>query len=249
MTVLSVAEELRYARQISLAKVDFDGQELLKRSRVAVIGVGGLGCSAAQYLAASGIGHLILIDFDDVELSNLQRQVLHQSRDIGVNKAESAAQLLRLNNPEITIEAITQKLNDQALVSLALDCDVIVDCCDNLLTRQQLNKACYSTKTPLVSAAAIRMEGMVTVFNYDVGTPCYQCFSQLFGEQELSCVEAGVLAPSVGIIGSIEANEAIKLILNIGQTLVERLLVGDFSAMQFREMKLPQDKKCLICST
>ena len=244
---LSLNEEKRYARQISLPSIDFEGQEILKGSRVAIIGVGGLGCSAAQYLAASGIGQLTLIDFDSVELSNLQRQVLHQTSDIGVNKAQSAAQLLRLNNPEISISVIEERLDNVALTMLIKNNDVIVDCCDNLVTRKQLNQVCFETKTPLVSGASIRIEGLVTTFDYSPETPCYQCFSQLFGEQELSCMEGGVLAPSVGIIGSIQACEAIKVLVNIGQPLVGRLLLADFSQMSFREMKLSKNKHCVVC--
>ncbi|MGB1299538.1 MAG: ThiF family adenylyltransferase, partial [Psychrobium sp.] len=152
--ILSPNQERRYARQISLPSVDFEGQEKLQLARVAVIGLGGLGCSAAQYLAASGVGTLTLVDFDAVELSNLQRQVLHQTVDIGVNKAESATQLLRLNNPEITINAVPKKLDTKALEALCLSHDVVVDCTDNLAIRQQLNQSCFINKTPLVSAAA-----------------------------------------------------------------------------------------------
>jgi len=246
---LSTAEESRYARQISLPSVDFEGQEKLKASRVAIIGLGGLGCSAAQYLTASGIGHLTLIDFDEVEVSNLQRQVLHQTTDVGINKAHSAAQLLRLNNPEITIETLNHKLDDEAINALCSTHDVIVDCCDNLETRKQLNSECFNTKTPLVSGAAIRLEGLVTAFNYAENTPCYHCFSQLFGEQQLSCVEAGVLSPTVGIIGAIEACEAIKLLLGIGQSLVGRVLIADFNYMNFREMKLSVSGDCPVCQS
>lgn len=247
--ILSPNQERRYARQISLPSVDFEGQEKLQLARVAVIGLGGLGCSAAQYLAASGVGTLTLVDFDAVELSNLQRQVLHQTVDIGVNKAESATQLLRLNNPEITINAVPKKLDTKALEALCLSHDVVVDCTDNLAIRQQLNQSCFINKTPLVSAAAIRLEGMVTVFDYQDESPCYHCLSQLFGEQQLSCLDAGVLAPSVGIVGAIQACETIKVIIGIGETLVGRLLIGDFSTMTFREMKLSKSNSCSICNT
>ena len=247
--ILSPDQERRYARQISLPSVDFDGQEKLQLASVAVVGVGGLGCAASQYLAASGVGTLTLVDFDEVELSNLQRQVLHQTVDIGVNKAESAAQLLRLNNPEITINAVPKKLDAKALEALCLSHDVVVDCTDNLEIRQQLNKSCFTHQTPLISAAAIRLEGMVTVFDYRDNSPCYHCFSQLFGEQQLSCLDAGVLAPSVGIIGAIQACEAIKVIIGIGDSLVGRLLIGDFSTMSFREMKLSQSNSCSVCNT
>jgi len=247
-TQLNASEESRYARQISLPSIDFQGQEKLKSSRVAVIGLGGLGCAAAQYLASCGIGSLTLIDFDNVELSNLQRQVLHQTSDIGTNKAESAAQLLRLNNPEININVIPYKLDETGLETLCTTHDVIVDCCDNLATRNQLNQVCFKFKLPLVSGAAIRLEGIVTSFNYQANTPCYKCFSQLFGEQELSCVEAGVLAPTVGIVGAIEACEAIKLLLSIGQPLIGRVLIADFNHMSFRELKLSQSATCDVCN-
>ena len=245
--ILSDQEMVRYCRQILLPSCDIEGQERLKQAKVLVIGLGGLGCAAAQYLGAAGVGHLTLVDFDQVELSNLQRQVLHTSANIGDNKAVSAKQTIAAINPEISIVAIEHKLGDSELQRMINSHDVVVDCCDNLATRISLNQWCFTFKTPLVSGAAIRMEGMVSCFDYSENTPCYQCFSQLFGEQQLSCMEAGVLSPAVGIIGSIEAAEAIKLITGIGKPLVGRVLLADISTMSFREMKLNKSAKCPIC--
>lgn len=225
--ILSDQEMVRYCRQILLPSCDIDGQEKLKQARVLLIGVGGLGCAAAQYLGAAGIGQLTLVDYDCVELSNLQRQILHTTANIGDNKARSGKQAIVAINPEINVVAIEQKLEGKALAQLCADHDLVVDCCDNLATRTSLNEVCFKLKVPLVSGAAIRMEGMVSCFDYSLDTPCYQCFSQLFGEQQLSCMEAGVLSPAVGIIGSIQAAEAIKLLSGIGRPLIGRVLLAD----------------------
>lgn len=246
--VLNDQEMARYTRQILLPSMDIEGQERLKQSSVAIIGAGGLGCAAAQYLGAAGIGNLTIIDFDRVELSNLQRQVLHQQKDIGVNKACSAAESIMAVNSDITVTAITHQLSNDELNLLCQTHDVIVDCCDNLVTRQTLNKHCFNHKTPLVSGAAIRMEGLVTTFDYADTSPCYQCFSQLFGEQQLSCMEAGVLSPVVGIVGAIEATETIKLLTGIGESLVGRVLLCDIAQMSFRQMMLRKSARCVVCN-
>jgi len=246
--ILSDQEMVRYCRQILLPSCDIDGQEKLKQARVLVIGVGGLGCAAAQYLGAGGLGRLTLVDFDKVELSNLQRQILHTTANIGDNKALSGQQSLQAINPEIEVVAITRKMAGEELAQECLAHDVVVDCCDNLETRTLLNQLCFNTKTPLVSGAAIRMEGMVSCFDYSDDAPCYQCFSQLFGEQQLSCMEAGVLSPAVGIIGSIQAAEVIKIISGIGRPLIGRILLADIATMSFREMKLSKSAQCKVCS-
>lgn len=246
--ILSDSEMTRYCRQILLPACDLDGQEKLKQAKVLLIGVGGLGCAAAQYLGAAGVGELTLVDFDQVELSNLQRQILHSTNNIGDNKAESGQQTVRAINPEIKVNAITVKLTGESLEQAVAGHDLVVDCCDNLATRVALNKACFALKTPLVSGAAIRMEGMVSCFDYQSDSPCYQCFSDLFGEQQLSCMEAGVLSPMVGIIGSIQAAEAIKMLTGIGKPLVGRVLMADILTMSFREMKLNKSSKCIICN-
>ena len=187
MEILSDAEMLRYNRQIILKQFDFEGQEALKQSSILVLGAGGLGCAASQYLATAGIGKLTLIDDDVVELSNLQRQVLHTDADIGKKKVKSAAESLRVLNPHLTVETIDRRLLDDELSSLIRSHTLVLDACDNVETRNQLNRLCYQAKVPLVSGAAIRMEGQISVFTYqDENAPCYQCLSALFGSAALS---------------------------------------------------------------
>ncbi|OOS00608.1 molybdopterin-synthase adenylyltransferase MoeB [Haemophilus paracuniculus] len=242
---LSDAETLRYNRQIVLKSVDFDGQEKLKASRVLIVGLGGLGCAASQYLASAGVGHLTLVDFDRVSLSNLQRQILHTDATLDQFKVESARLRLQQLNPHIEITTITEKLADFS--ELVAKADAVVDCTDNVEVRNQLNQACFTHKKPLISGSAIRFEGQISVFTYQKNEPCYQCLSQLFGETTLSCVEAGVIAPIVGVIGSLQALETIKVLLNIGKTLTGKLLMIDGLHFSVREMALPKSPKCLIC--
>ncbi|WP_232001980.1 molybdopterin-synthase adenylyltransferase MoeB [Shimwellia blattae] len=238
---------LRYNRQIILRGFDFDGQETLKASRVLIVGLGGLGCAAAPYLAGAGAGHLTLLDFDTVALSNLQRQILHHDQDIGLAKVESARQSLAAINPHIRIETIDQQLDDSALEALVARHDLVLDCTDNVATRNQLNQACYRARVPLVSGAAIRMEGQVSVFTYGPGEPCYRCLSRLFGDNALTCVEAGVMSPLVGVIGALQAMEAIKLLTGFGTSIAGKLLMYDAMTCQFREMKLPRNPACEVC--
>lgn len=239
MAELSYQEELRYNRQIILKAVDFDGQEQLKDSKMLIVGLGGLGCAASQYLACAGVGHLTLLDFDQVSLSNLQRQVLHNDSRLQMPKVESAKIALQQLNPHIEINTINQQLSQQKLAEIIPQFDVVLDCTDNVETRNQLDQCCQQAQIPLVSGAAIRMEGMVSVFTYQPNTPTYRHLSQLFGDNALSCVEAGVLAPIVGVIGSIQALEAIKVRLKIGTVLSGRLLMIDGLNMAIRELKLP----------
>lgn len=239
MAVLSPAEEMRYNRQINIKAIDFDGQEKLKSTKMLIVGLGGLGCAASQYLTTAGVGHLTLLDFDIVSLSNLQRQVLHDDSRLDMEKVLSAKQSLEKLNPHVEINAIHKKLDDAALVELIKGVDVVLDCTDNLTTRNQLDKCCQQNKTPLISGAVIRMEGLLTTFTYEPNTPTYHSMSQLFGEQGQSCSETGVLAPMVGIIGTMQALEAIKVRLNIGKTLCGRLLMIDGLTMQIREIMLP----------
>ncbi|HDR1057370.1 Molybdopterin-synthase adenylyltransferase [Pasteurella multocida] len=239
MTELSYQEELRYNRQIMLKAVDFEGQETLKQSKMLIVGLGGLGCAASQYLATAGVGHITLLDFDTVSLSNLQRQVLHDDSRLAMPKVDSAKLSLQRLNPHIQIDTINAKLSTEKLAEIIPHFDVILDCTDNVEIRNQLDQVCQQAKVPLVSGAAIRLEGQVTVFTYQENTPTYRTLSQLFGENTLSCVEAGVLAPIVGIVGSIQALEAIKVRLNIGKNLCGRLLMIDGMSMSIREIKLP----------
>ena len=239
---LSHQEELRYNRQIVLKDIDFDGQETLKSSKMLIVGLGGLGCAASQYLAVAGVGHLTLLDFDTVDLSNLQRQVLHDDSRLGMPKVESAKLSLQRLNPHIQVDTIHQLLDEQQLHDLVGKFDVVLDCTDNVTTRNQLDTACTAHKIPLISGAAIRMEGQVSVFTYEDNTPTYHTLSRLFGDNALSCVEAGVLAPIVGLVGSIQALEAIKVRLKIGTNLCGRLLLIDGMTMSVREVKLPNSR-------
>ena len=239
MSELSYQEELRYNRQIILKAVDFDGQEKLKDSKMLIVGLGGLGCSAAQYLTAAGVGHLTLLDFDTVSLSNLQRQVLHCDARLEMPKVESAKIALLQLNPHVKIDTINGKLDEEKLAEILPHFDIILDCTDNVEIRNQLDRQCEKAKVPLISGAAIRMEGQVSVLTYEPGTPSYRDLSRLFGQNLLSCVEAGVLAPIVGIVGAIQALEAIKVQLKIGKNLCGRLLMIDGFSMNVREIKLP----------
>ncbi|QSX30214.1 molybdopterin-synthase adenylyltransferase MoeB [Shewanella cyperi] len=247
MDILSDAELIRYSRQISIKAMDIDGQEKLKQAKVLILGLGGLGCAAGQYLATAGIGQLTLVDFDTVELSNLQRQVLHSDGDIGRPKVDSARDSMLGLNPGIRVETHHGLLDEAAMDALVAKQDLVLDCTDNLEVRKQLNLCCFRHRVPLVSAAAIRMEGLVTVFDYGADTPCYQCFSGLFGEQQLSCVESGILAPVVGMIGCLQATEAIKLLCGMGRPLVGRVLLIDAMTMEFREMRLAKQVSCPVC--
>ena len=244
---LSNEEMLRYNRQIVLRGFDFDGQEKLKTSRVLVVGLGGLGCAAAPYLASAGVGHLTLLDFDTVSLSNLQRQILHSDATLGQPKVESARQQLSAINPHCQLEAINAQLDDAQLSALIARHDAVVDCTDNVSSREQVNRLCFQHKVPLISGAAIRMEGQLSVFTWQQGEPCYRCISRLFGEQTLSCVEAGVLAPLVGVMGSMQALETIKVLTAWGQPANARLLMYDAMSAEFRSMKVAQDPHCEVC--
>ncbi|MDR9828062.1 molybdopterin-synthase adenylyltransferase MoeB [Vibrio sp. FNV 38] len=249
MDILSNEEMMRYNRQIVMRDFDFDGQEALKQSSVLVLGTGGLGCAATQYLATAGVGKLTLVDDDVVELSNLQRQVLHHDSDIGRPKVTSAADSLRQLNPHIEVDEVNGRLCDIELEKLIQQHSLVLDACDNVETRNQLNRLCYSTKTPLVSGAAIRMEGQVSVFTYrEPSQPCYQCLSALFGDTTLSCVEAGIMAPVVGIVGAVQAMEAIKVIANYGRPKQGKILILDALSMSWREMNLMKMPTCSVCA-
>ncbi|CNC08783.1 molybdopterin biosynthesis protein MoeB [Yersinia frederiksenii] len=245
---LSDAQTLRYNRQIALRGFDFDGQEKLNAAKVLVVGLGGLGCAATQYLAVAGVGHLTLLDFDTVSLSNLQRQILHRDSRIGMSKVASAALTLSEMNSEVKLETIDAQLDDEQLSAVIAKHQLVLDCTDNVASREQLNRLCYTQHKPLVSGAAIRMEGQVSVFTYQENQPCYRCLSRLFGDNALTCVEAGVMAPLVGIIGNLQAMEAIKLLANYGQIISGRILMYDAMTGEFRSMKLAKDANCEVCS-
>ena len=239
---------LRYSRQILLPQIDIDGQQKLLDSHVLIIGMGGLGSPVAMYLAAAGIGTLTLVDDDTVELSNLQRQIVHTEHDIGRLKVESAAESLRALNSDIQIEIKAKRLAKQELTIAVEAADIVVDCSDNFATRFLLNEVTQQLKTPLVSGAAIRMEGQVTVYDpRQSGSACYRCLYQDNGELQQTCSESGVLSPLLGIIGSVQAVETVKLIAGIGETLAGRLLILDVLSMTWQEIKLRPDPNCPIC--
>jgi adenylyltransferase/sulfurtransferase len=239
---------LRYSRQIMLPDVDIDGQEKLLVARVLIIGLGGLGSPVAMYLAAAGVGHLTLVDFDSVELTNLQRQIAHTNARIGDNKATSAARSVRELNPDIEINCIETLLDADGLAAQVKRATVVVDCTDNFQTRFAINAACVAAKVPLVSGAAIRLEGQIAVFDSRSATsPCYRCLYEEDNE-DLTCAANGVLAPLVGIIGSMQALETIKVICGFGTNLAGRLLLLDARHSQWRELKLPKDHNCPVCS-
>ena len=239
---------LRYSRQILLPQIDIEGQQKLLNSHVLIIGLGGLGSPVAMYLAAAGVGHLTLVDDDIVELSNLQRQIVHGEQNIGQPKVESAAESIRALNSECQIDIKAERLLGQALNKEVEAADVVVDCSDNFATRFLLNEVTQQHKTPLVSGAAIRMEGQVTVYDSrQAGSACYRCIYQNTGELQETCSETGVLSPLLGIIGSMQAVETVKLLTNIGESLAGRLMILDALSMSWHEIKLRQDPDCPVC--
>ncbi len=248
-TELSDQELLRYSRQIMLPKFDIDGQLALKNARVLIIGLGGLGSPVALYLAAAGVGYLELADDDEVDVSNLQRQISHGENNIGMLKVESAAESIKQLNPYVSVETHSERLEGELLKSRIEQIDLVLDCTDNFSTRFEINRACVAAKVPLISGAAIRMEGQVSVFDsQSIESPCYQCLYSDLSDEQLSCSESGVMAPLVGIIGSMQAMEAIKLLSGLGQGLVGRLLLLDAMTMQWRSLKLKKDPTCPCCS-
>lgn len=240
---------LRYSRHILLPQIDIRGQQKLLEAHVMVIGLGGLGAPVSMYLAASGVGKLTLVDDDEVELSNLQRQIVHGQKDIGRRKVQSAADRLHDLNPEVNLQLISERLDKNALLAKTQDVDVLVDCSDNFATRFLLNEVSQQQSIPLVSGAAIRFEGQVTVFDpRQHGLPCYRCLYEDKGELEQSCSESGILAPILAMIGGVQAVETVKLLVDIGDSLAGRLLLLDAISMSWREIKMKQDPDCPVCA-
>jgi molybdopterin-synthase adenylyltransferase len=247
--MLTDAQLMRYNRQILLHDFDIAGQERLQESRVLIVGLGGLGCPAALYLAAAGIGTLVLVDGDQVELSNLQRQIAHTDQSIGINKARSAAAAITALNPQVKLEVIEQRLIESAMPALVARVDVVLDATDNYPARFALNRACIAAGVPLVSGAAVRSEGQLAVFDPLRGGPCYRClYTEGDADTALSCSESGVLAPLVGVIGSLQAMEALKVLAGFGESLRGKLLLVDLRSMEFRNLRLPVRKDCPACS-
>ncbi|WP_417547026.1 HesA/MoeB/ThiF family protein [Marinobacter segnicrescens] len=242
-------ELLRYSRQLLLPRFDVEGQLALKQARVLVVGSGGLGCPVALYLGAAGVGNLVLADDDAVELANLQRQIGFDQAAVGRPKAEALAERVRAINPEISVTARVERLEGEGLAEVVAGVDLVLDCTDNFNTRFALNRACVAAGVPLVSGAAIRGEGQVSVFDSrDEASPCYHCLYPEQGNEDLTCSEAGVIGPLVGMIGATQAMEAIKVISGKGRPLVGRLLILDAWQMEWREMKLARDPDCPVCS-
>lgn len=239
---------LRYSRHLMLPGFDVAGQEALLGARVLIVGLGGLGSPAAMYLAAAGVGQLVLADDDTVDLSNLQRQIVHKTAGIGSNKAESARATLLELNPTVQVELLQTRLADAALLEAVAACDVVLDCTDNFRTRFALSAACRARGVPLVSGAAIRTEAQLTVFDpRNPESPCYHCLYEEGEELDLRCSEAGVLAPLVGMIGSMQALECIKLLAGFGTPLVGKLLLVDAASMQIRTLILQRNPACAQC--
>ncbi|MDF1693060.1 MAG: molybdopterin-synthase adenylyltransferase MoeB [Zhongshania sp.] len=240
---------LRYSRHILLPNLDVDGQEALLRSRVLIVGMGGLGCPVAMYLAASGVGELHLADDDTVDLSNLQRQIAHGSSDVGRLKVDSVADSIGAINSDISVLKYPARLTGKALINAVAAVDLVVDASDNFTTRFALNQACYSARKPLVSGAAIRGEGQLSVFDFRrEDSPCYRCLYHEADDAALNCAESGVLAPIVGIVGSMQALEALKCLAGVGEPLVGRLLLIDGINMELRQLNLRRDPACPVCS-
>ena len=244
-----VCEELlRYSRQILLAQVDVEGQLRLKRSRALIVGLGGLGSPVALYLAAAGVGELHLADFDTVDLTNLQRQVIHDGTSVGVGKVESAMRRLGALNPQIRLVSHSAALDKDSLDAAVAAVDLVLDCTDNFATREAVNVACVRAGKPLVSGAAIRLEGQLSVFDTRRDeSPCYHCLYGHGSEAELTCSEAGVIGPLVGLVGSLQALEALKLLAGFGEPLVGRLLLVDALGTRFRELRVRRDPSCAVC--
>lgn len=238
---------LRYSRQIQLPAVDVGGQEKLLAARVLIVGMGGLGAPVTLYLTAAGVGQLTLTDFDTVDLSNLQRQIIHNTAAIGTPKVESAAHTAHALNPHVKIHTISRKLGYEELLDSVSSHDVVVDCSDNFPTRFNLNRACKTTGKPLISGAVIRMEGQITTFDFrQPDTACYRCLYDEAGDIEDTCSTTGILAPVAGIIGSIQATETLKVLLNL-PTLNGYLLTLDALPMRWRKIKLNTDPNCPVC--
>jgi adenylyltransferase/sulfurtransferase len=240
---------LRYSRHILLPQMDIRGQQQLIDSHVMIVGLGGLGAPVSMYLAAAGVGRLTLLDDDQVELSNLQRQIVHSENDIGRSKVASAADTLRSLNHEVNLQLIDKRLDKAEMLAVTDDIDVLVDCSDNFATRFLLNEVSREKNLPLVSGAAIRLEAQVTVYDpRQADSPCYRCLYENKGELEQTCSESGVLAPMLAMIGGVQAVETVKLLTGIGETLAGRLLLLDALSMNWREIKLKQDPDCPVCS-
>lgn len=239
---------LRYSRHILLPQIGYEGQEKLVNGHALIVGAGGLGAPAALYMASGGVGQLTICDFDDVDLTNLQRQIIHDSHSLGVAKVDSAMERLSRLNPEVRLVPRRTVLDADTLAEAVAAVDLVLDCCDNFATREAVNAACMTAGKPLVSGAAIRLEGQLSVFDpRRPESPCYHCLYGHGSEAELTCSEAGVVGPLVGMVGSLQALEALKLLAGFGEPMIGRLLLIDALGSRFRELKVRRDPACPVC--
>lgn len=240
---------LRYSRHILLPEIGIEGQEKIRAARALIVGAGGLGSPVALYLASAGVGTLTICDGDTVDLTNLQRQIVHRGDAVGMLKAESARRTLAGINPEVNIEVVPERIAGAQLEALIAAADVVLDCSDNFATRHAVNAACVLQKKPLVSGAAVRFDGQIAVFDMrDAQSPCYHCLFPAGGEDaDMRCAVMGVFAPLVGIIGSMQAAEALKLVAGAGSSLAGRLLLLDALSMEWRSLRLKRDPACTVC--
>lgn len=241
---------LRYSRHILLDQIGIEGQARIVAAKALIIGAGGLGSPAAMYLASAGVGNITLADGDTVDLTNLQRQILHSNDRIGQPKAYSGAATLAQINPGIVVTPMTERLSGQRLEECVADADVVLDCCDNFETRHAVNRACVKTNTPLISGAAVRFSGQISVFDpRNEESPCYHClFPEGEDVEELRCAVTGVFAPLTGIIGAMQAAEALKIICGAGESLIGRLLLLNALTMEWRSVRFHKDPHCAVCS-
>jgi molybdopterin/thiamine biosynthesis adenylyltransferase len=246
---LDDAQLLRYSRHILLEELGIEGQEALLASHALVIGAGGLGSPVALYLGSAGVGHLTLVDHDTVDETNLQRQIAHNLARVGHLKAESAREAIAAINPDVRVTTVTQRADAALLGQLVSQADVVLDCTDNFATRHAINRACVAHRKPLVSGAAIRMDGQLSVFDArSAGNPCYACvFPEDAGVEEALCATMGVFAPLVGIVGTMQAAEALKLLAGLGSRLTGKLLMIDGRDLAFTPIALPQNPHCAVC--
>ena len=244
---LRYAQALRYNRQIVLPQIDLEGQERWQQARVLVIGIGGLGCSAAQQLCSSGIGHLTLVDEDIVEVTNLPRQCLYNNQQIGMRKVQAARDRLYTINPECTIQTLSKRADDGLLQALIPDHDIVLDCTDNLQSRETINAVCYQHATPLVSGAAIRFEGQLMLVDPTQSSACYGCLSALMQPSDLSCTEAGIFSPVVNMVGTQQAHIALLYLINQSPTQAAVLHTYDGRSMQWAQFTIPTNQHCPVC--
>ena len=240
---------LRYSRHILLDQIGIEGQQRLLASHALVIGAGGLGSPAAMYLASAGVGHITIVDDDVVDLTNLQRQIAHTTERVGQHKAHSARTTMAQINPDIRITALAERVDDARLAQLVTAADVVLDCTDNFATRHAVNRACVAQRKPLVSGAAIRFDGQVSVFDPRGGDqPCYSClFPQDQQFEDVACAAMGVFAPLVGVVGAMQAAEALKLLMHVGQSLAGRLLMLDGLYMEWTSIAVARNEHCPVC--